>query len=80
MRKKISITPNIFVVHLDNQKGFTLMELIMVFVILGVMSSVAIPQYMELAEVTLTAADKYNIGAEKSQATVEWARTLVGAP
>jgi MSHA pilin protein MshA len=35
---------------LDNQKGFTLVEIIAVLVILGILAAVAIPKYFDLQE------------------------------
>ncbi len=34
----------------NNEKGFTLIELIMVIVILGVISAVAIPKFLSLSD------------------------------
>ena len=39
---------------LKNQNGFTLIELIMVMIILGILSAVAIPRYLE----TITKAEE----------------------
>ncbi len=48
------------------QWGFTLVELAMVIVILGVLSAIAIPKYVALDSEALTAAQQNMIGAVKS--------------
>ena len=47
---------------LKNKNGFTLIELIMVMIILGVLSAVAIPRYLETIENAEEAAEDAVIG------------------
>ena len=47
---------------LKNENGFTLIELIMVMIILGVLSAVAIPRYLETIENAEEAAEDAVIG------------------
>ena len=42
---------------LKNQNGFTLIELIMVMIILGILSAVAIPRYLETIQKAEEAAE-----------------------
>ncbi len=51
---------------LKNQKGFTLIELIMVIVLLGILAIVAIPKYYDLQTDAKTAAEKGVVGAVRS--------------
>ena len=41
----------------NTKKGFTLIELIMVMIILGIMAAVAIPRYLETIEKSEVAAE-----------------------
>lgn len=62
---------------LRNQKGFTLIEIIAVLVILGILAAVAIPKYMDLQK---DARGKALDGAKSaliSSATMEYSRGLM---
>ncbi len=60
-----------------NEKGFTLIELIIVIVILGILSVVAIPKYQDIRTEANIAAAEGVYGAAQGAAAVNFAARLV---
>jgi MSHA pilin protein MshA len=61
-----------------SQKGFTLIELVMVIVILGILAAVAIPRYLNLQNEALDASFNGICGGLKSSAAILIASTPRG--
>ncbi len=63
-----------------NQKGFTLIEIIAVLVILGVLAAVAVPRYLDMQTASRQYAVQGAVAALKSRATLQYAAALLTTP
>lgn len=61
-----------------NSKGFTLIELVIVIVILGILAAVAIPKFVDLRGEAQLASAKGNLGGLRAAASLYYADTARG--
>lgn len=62
---------------MNNQGGFTLIELIMVIVILGILAAIAVPQFVDLSDSAESAQCKANQAAAESAASIAYADSAI---
>ena len=65
---------------MKNEKGFTLIEIIAVLVILGILAAVAVPKFIDMSTSAKQYAVQGAVAALKSTATMEYSKALLTTP
>ena len=60
-----------------NQRGFTLIEIVIIIVVLGILAAVSIPKYQDITAEAREAAARASLGSLRSGVTIYYANTAV---
>lgn len=63
--------------RLKNNSGFTLIELVIIIVVLGILAAVAIPKYQDITSEAKEAAARASLGSLRSGITIFYANQAV---
>ncbi len=61
-----------------NEKGFTLIELIIVMIIIGILTAVVVPRFLDLSSAAEAAACQQNQASIESAANIGYAKYALG--
>lgn len=65
---------------MNKEKGFTMIELVMVIVIIGILAAIAIPRFMDLRSSANTAACQQSGGALRAAISNFYASNMINSP
>ncbi len=64
---------------LKNQKGFTLIELVIIIILIGVLAAIAVPRYVDMKENAVVAASQATLDAGRAGIMLDFANKVLGS-